>query len=68
MIHAGFTNQHDNHCSPGSFHRWAALVAGAMLPRSACTICATLARLSSIDLKTISDQLGHSSIVLTADT
>ena len=40
-------------------------------PRFACTMrhgAATLAHLAGTDLKTISDQLGHSSIVLTADT
>src|SRR5436305_2368678 len=53
-------------------HRLTALVAAAGLPPVRLPHlrhgAATLAHLAGTDLKTISDQLGHSSIVLTADT
>ena len=53
-------------------HRFAALVAAAGLPPIRLHVlrhgAAALAHMAGTDLKTISDQLGHSSIVLTADT
>ena len=68
-----FTNRHGNPLHPGYLtHRFAALVAAAGLPpvrlHDLRHGAATLAHLAGTDLKTISDQLGHSSIVLTVDT
>jgi len=68
-----FTNRHGDPLHPGFLtHRFAALVAAAGLPpvrlHDLRHGAATLAHLAGTDLKTISDQLGHSSIVVTADT
>ena len=68
-----FTNRHGDPLHPGYLtHRWAALVTAAGLPpvrlHDLRHGAAALAHLAGTDLKTISDQLGHSSIVLTADT
>jgi integrase len=68
-----FTNRHGHPLHPGFLtHRFAALVTAAGLPpvrlHDLRHGAASLAHLAGTDLKTISDQLGHSSIVLTADT
>ncbi|HEX6402621.1 MAG TPA: tyrosine-type recombinase/integrase [Pseudonocardiaceae bacterium] len=68
-----FTNRDGDPLHPGFLtHRWAAPVAAAGLPsvrlHDLRHVAATLAHLAGTDLKIISDQLGHSSIVLTADT
>jgi integrase len=67
-----FTNRHGDPLHPGFLtHRFAALVTAAGLPpvrlHDLRHGAATLAHLAGTDLKTIQDQLGHSSIVLTAD-
>jgi integrase len=68
-----FTNRHGDPLHPGFLtHRLADLVAAAGLPpirlHDLRHGAATLAHLAGTNLKTISDQLGHSRIVLTADT
>jgi integrase len=67
-----FTNRYGAPLHPGFLtHRFAALIADAGLPpvrlHDLRHGAASLAHQAGADLKTIQDQLGHSSIVLTAD-